>query len=131
VRAVQNQVTAPISVRVHDEGLGRFPEEVEAAVYFCSREAIQNAIKHAGPAAHVAVTLEQGPVAIRFEIRDDGVGMSSPFAADGLGMASMRDRIGALGGEVEIVTAPGEGTIVRGEVPYVRSVAANEVGDPP
>jgi signal transduction histidine kinase len=108
---------APITVRVHDEGLGRFPEEVEAAVYFCSREAIQNSIKHAGPGTHVTVTLEQGPVAMRFEIRDDGVGMSSPVPADGLGMASMRDRIGALGGEVEIVTAPGEGTIVRGGVP--------------
>jgi signal transduction histidine kinase len=52
-----------------------------------------------------------------FEIRDDGVGMPAPIAGDGLGMASMRDRIGALGGQVEIVSAPGEGTIVRGEVP--------------
>ena len=43
---------SPVPIRVVDEGVGRSPAVIEAAIYFCVREAIQNAAKHAGAGAH-------------------------------------------------------------------------------
>jgi signal transduction histidine kinase len=108
---------ASIPVSVHDEGIGRCPGAIEANVYFCALEAVQNASKHAGPGARVTITLGRHPGGIDFEIADDGVGMDASAAADCLGLVSMRDRVGAVGGELEISSAPGRGTIVRGTVP--------------
>jgi signal transduction histidine kinase len=109
-------LTAPIPIEVVDGGIGRCPATIEAAVYFCSVEAIQNAVKHAGPGARVSVAFGRRDGEIAFEIRDDGSGMEPP-AAGGMGLTSMRDRIGAVGGELEIVSAPGAGTRVRGTIP--------------
>jgi signal transduction histidine kinase len=109
--------SSPTPIRVVDEGLGRCPEAVEAAIYFCSLEAIQNAIKHAGDDAQVTVTLGREPACVWFEVADDGVGMQSPAQGDGIGVRCMRERIEAVGGRVEIVSFPGAGTYVRGRVP--------------
>jgi len=108
---------APIEVGVDDGGVGRLPRTVEAAIYFCAMEAVQNAIKHAGDGAHVTITLAQDRRCARFAIADDGVGMAEPESADGDGLIGMRDRIGAVGGELEIVSSPGVGTTVRGTIP--------------
>jgi signal transduction histidine kinase len=111
-------ISAPIPVGVIDTGIGRCSASVEAAVYFCVREAVQNAIKHAGPDARVTVVLGRGSRGgVRFEVTDDGVGMSMPIRADGIGLISMRDRIGAVSGDLEITSASGRGTTVRGAVP--------------
>jgi signal transduction histidine kinase len=117
---------ASIPVSVHDEGIGRCPGAIEANVYFCALEAVQNASKHAGPGARVRITLRRHPAGIDFAIADDGVGMDASAAADCLGLVSMRDRVGAVGGELEISSAPGRGTIVRGTVPD-RSEVSSEV----
>ena len=109
--------TAPISVRVDDEGIGRCSAAIEAAIYFCSLEAVQNAIKHAGSQASVTVTLGRNRDSVHFAIADDGVGTDDLQRGDGLGLTSMRDRIGAVGGELEIISSPDRGTIVRGTVP--------------
>ena len=109
--------SAPIEVAVRDDGIGRCPRTVEAAIYFCSTEAVQNAVKHAGDGARVMITLgRDGPLA-RFAIADDGVGIAEPSSAGGEGLIGMRDRIGAFGGEFEIRSSPGAGTTVRGTVP--------------
>lgn len=111
-------ISAPIPVGVIDEGIGRCSASVEAAVYFCVREAVQNAIKHAGSDARVTVVLGRGAGGrVRFAVTDDGVGMSMPVATDGIGLTSMRDRIGAVSGELKITSTPGQGTCVRGAVP--------------
>jgi signal transduction histidine kinase len=110
-------VTAPIPIQVMDEGIGRCPPAIEAAVYFCSLEAIQNAVKHAGPQARVTVSLERRPGEIEFAIGDDGIGMKTRAVADSVGLLSMKDRIGAVGGELEIVSSRGAGTRIRGLVP--------------
>ena len=111
-------IGAPIPVEVIDKGIGRCSASVEAAVYFCMSEAVQNAIKHAGRDARVAMVLRRGPRGgVRFEVTDDGVGMNMPIRSDGIGLTSMRDRIGAASGDLEIISAPGRGTMVRGEVP--------------
>jgi signal transduction histidine kinase len=109
-------MTAPLGIRVTDDGLGRCSASVETAIYFCALEAIQNTIKHAGPGARVTVALRRRDAAIAFEVSDDGVGMNGVLA-DGVGLVSMQDRIGAVGGELEIVSSRGRGTTIRGSVP--------------
>jgi signal transduction histidine kinase len=110
-------VTAPIPIRMADEGIGRCSPTIEEAIYFCALEAIQNAIKHGGPKTRVTVTLLRRSTELEFRIDDDGVGIHNGAAADGTGIVSMRDRIGAVGGELEIRSSAGTGTHVRGIVP--------------
>jgi signal transduction histidine kinase len=107
----------PLDVTVLDEGVGRASPELEAAVYFCSLEAVQNVVKHAGPGTPVTLTLERRAGRIACEIVDDGDGFDPRGADGGVGLVSMRDRIGAVGGELEIVSQPGRGTTVRMLVP--------------
>jgi signal transduction histidine kinase len=86
-------------------------------VYFCSIEAVQNAVKHAGPDARVTVTFARSADDVRFAITDDGAGFEAHGASEGVGLVNMRDRIGAVSGELEINSAPGHGTTVSGAVP--------------
>jgi signal transduction histidine kinase len=115
LRAVALQ--APIPIVVDDQGVGRCARPVEAAIYFCAMEAIQNATKHAGSHASLTITLERDHEHVRFAITDDGVGMNPRTAGQGDGLPGMRDRIGAVGGELEITSTPGRGTTVRGIAP--------------
>jgi signal transduction histidine kinase len=113
-------MTAPsLAMKVDDEGIGRCSPTVEAAIYFCATEAVQNATKHAGTRARVTITLGRDEQRVHFVVADDGVGMENPSAGDGL--TSMRDRIAAVGGELEITSAPGHGTTIRGSVPLERA----------
>jgi signal transduction histidine kinase len=106
-----------VPIRVTDAGIGRSPATIEAAIYFCAREAIQNATKHGGPAAAVTVTLRRQRDTIELTIRDDGVGMSPETASNGIGIAGMRDRIEAMDGEFQIMSHPGLGTLIRATIP--------------
>jgi signal transduction histidine kinase len=117
-------MSAPIPIKVSDEGIGRREGVVEAAVYYCCLEAVQNASKHAGPGARVTIALGRDPQGVHFEIADDGVGLGTRAATEGMGLLSMRDRIGAVGGELEISSSPGTGTIVRGAVPDISEVSS-------
>jgi len=111
---------SPLPIRVVDRGIGRSSAVIEAAIYFCAREAIQNAVKHAGAGATVTVTLARRPGAIEFTISDDGIGMRDEVDPAGTGLTGMRDRIEAAGGTLEIVSFAGRGTQVRGTVPGPR-----------
>jgi signal transduction histidine kinase len=115
LRAVAGR--APIRVRMVDRGIGRAPAGVELAVYYCALEALQNASKHAGPDVQAVVTLARARAELVFEVRDDGLGFEPGANGDGIGLVSMRDRIGAVGGRLEIRSARGAGTSVRGTVP--------------
>jgi signal transduction histidine kinase len=108
---------APAPIEVTDNGIGRCSPAVEAALYFCSLEAIQNALKHAGSGAHVTIVVGRNQDEVYFTVADDGVGMTTTGASDGTGLIGMRDRIGAIGGELEIVSSPGAGTTIRGTAP--------------
>jgi signal transduction histidine kinase len=121
-------MTAQIPIEIVDEGIGRCPRTVEAAIYFCAMEAVQNVTKHAGSDARVTITLGRDRGRVRFAVADDGAGMDH-LPADGEGLTSMRDRIGAVNGELAIVTAPGQGTIVRGAVPVADPQAAAVVSE--
>ncbi len=108
----------PNFVRLVAGDVGRHPPDVEAAVYFCCLEGLQNAAKHAGPDATVQVTIAlDEPGWLRFEVEDDGRGFDPATAQGGGGFVSMRDRVGALGGDLEVTSRPRQGTLVRGRVP--------------
>jgi len=107
---------------VEADGIGRFPIETEAAVYFVCLEAMQNAAKYAD-ARHIDVRLGVGEDSLTFVVGDDGVGFDTSIAEAGSGLRNMRDRLSAFGGEVEITSQPGRGTTVRGSVPVLAEAA--------
>jgi signal transduction histidine kinase len=107
---------APLPARVLAHGLGRYPANVEAAVYFTCTEALQNAVKHGGPGTSARIALRHEPDGLAFEVRDDGRGFD-PALRTGSGLANMQDRLGAIGGRVKVVSAPECGVAVQGWVP--------------
>ena len=107
---------SPLSVTVLAEGVGRQPAEVEATVYFCCLEALQNAAKHAD-GADVTVRVWEEPGTLRFEVADDGPGFDPEIVSHGQGLINMGDRLAALGGAAQWESAPGAGTRVCGSVP--------------
>jgi signal transduction histidine kinase len=118
-----------VRIRVIDEGTGRLLAAIEAAIYFCAREAIQNATKHAGPGASVTVTLARRRGAIDLTISDNGVGISPNSASTGTGIRGMHDRIEAVGGRLNIVSEPGLGTCIRGSIPHENASQADHRAD--
>jgi signal transduction histidine kinase len=104
-------------VAVRDDGLGRHAPACESAIYFCCLEAVQNAIKHAGDGLPVTVTLGTADGFAAFSIADEGAGFDASASTEGAGLSDLRERVAALGGELELATAPGRGTQVRGRVP--------------
>jgi signal transduction histidine kinase len=108
---------ADIRARLQVSSLPRQSAEVEAAVYFCCVEALQNAARHAGPDAEATVQVWLDGGMLRFEVADDGVGFADGLASRGAGLMNMGDRLGALGGDVTVESTPGSGTRVRGAVP--------------
>ena len=114
VREIARRSALP--VRVTTRRLGRYPAEVETAVYFCCLEALQNVAKHARDARAVSLTVVDDG-GLRFEVRDDGPGLAADLAAAGQGLTNMRDRLAAVGGELTIASEPGGGTAVSGVIP--------------
>ena len=101
-----------------DISIGRHDQEVEAAVYFCCMEALQNAGKHAGAQATAVLRVSEDDAAVHWEVADDGAGFDPASSAGaGHGFVNIRDRMGAFGGTMEVVTALGAGTTIRGHVP--------------
>jgi len=105
-----------VPVRVDPDGIGRYDQEAEAAVYFCCLEALQNVAKYAeASATSIRLWSEDGSLA--FSVRDDGRGFDPEARRYGTGLQGMADRLAALGGSLEVSSAPGEGTTVSGRVP--------------
>jgi signal transduction histidine kinase len=108
--------TLPATVRAGQ--LGRYPAEVEATVYFCCLEAIQNACKYAGRAAALALWVREDDAGtLTFQVTDDGKGFDASTRGLGAGFLNMADRLGALGGSLRVVSAPRQGTTVSGTIP--------------
>ena len=89
---------SPMPVRVETDGVGRQPEALESAVYFCCLEGLQNVAKHAGRGAWTTVQLTQLDGHLIFSISDDGVGFDPGAVERGAGLTNLADRVGALGG---------------------------------
>lgn len=108
----------PLPARL-DVGQARpsLPTPVASAAYFIAAEALANVIKHAR-ASRVRVAVEVSAGILRLEVRDDGIGAAGARrGALGLGLTGMAERAAALGGRVDVVSPPGEGTTIRAELP--------------
>ena len=105
--------------------IGRFPPDVEAAVYFCCLEALQNAGKHAGEGSRITITVEANDEELSFTVADDGAGFdTSSTAIRGHGFINMLDRVGAIGGTLVVESKPGDGTRVTGRIPLAVPVSS-------
>lgn len=121
VAALETQAKkSPVSVELRSGGIGRYAQELEAAVYFCVLEALQNVTKYA-KASSARVDLADRDGGVVFTVTDDGAGFDPRVIARGAGLTNMTDRIEALGGGLEVRSQPGAGTTVSGWVPGAAS----------
>jgi signal transduction histidine kinase len=117
--------TSAIPVIIDAAGVGRLPAPVEAALYFCCMEAVQNAAKHSG-ARSVSVRLAENQDRWHLIVTDKGTGFDQAVAGvagPGAGLANMRDRLDAVGGTVTVGSPPGRGTTVTAVVPIAGQVS--------
>ena len=119
----------PLHARIETIVPDRYPPEVEATVYFCCLEGLQNAAKHAGDGARVAVRVWEEEGGLLFELADDGLGFDPSARTPGGGLTNMRDRLGAIGGTLTVDTEPGIGTTVTGAIPLESGVLIGEVDE--
>jgi signal transduction histidine kinase len=113
---------AAVPVQVRADGIGRYPQDAEAAVYFCCLEALQNVAKYAA-CDGVVVRLSTSGSALTFEVTDDGRGFDPDRTPLGSGMQNMADRLAALGGALDVRSSLGAGTTVTGTLPAVELAA--------
>jgi signal transduction histidine kinase len=106
-----------LPVEVRADGIGRYPQDLEAAVYFCVLEALQNVQKYAD-ASRVVVHLDGRDGDLSFEVQDDGKGFDPEASPRGNGLNNMADRLEALGGMLTIHRAS-VGMVVSGTLPAV------------
>src|SRR5262245_40895896 len=109
-------VRSGLPVHMNADATGRYPIEIEAAVYFAALEALQNAAKYAH-ATEIAITITPDDGGLRFSVRDDGVGFDPARSGEGSGLTGIRDRLAVFGGDATVESGPGKGTVVRGRVP--------------
>ncbi len=116
---------AAVPVDVQTTGIGRYPADVEAAVYFAVLEALQNVAKYAdATAVEVRLTDEQGR--LTFEVTDDGAGFDTGAVSMGTGLQGIVDRLDTVDGTISIDSRPGAGTTVSGTIP----IAAAQIAVP-
>jgi signal transduction histidine kinase len=108
---------SPLPCSVDVDLPGRYAEEIETAAYFCCLEAMQNAGKYAGEGASITVRLHGSTDVLCCELSDDGAGFDASTASLGHGFLNMKDRLGAIGGELSVESTPGRGTVVRASIP--------------
>jgi signal transduction histidine kinase len=112
-----------VPVTVEADGIGRFGQDTEAAVYFCCLEALQNIAKYA-KASSAQICLQAQNGTLRFTVSDDGTGYDTSHTPMGSGLRNMADRLAALGGRLDVRSAPGRGTTITGYLPTAASAAA-------
>jgi signal transduction histidine kinase len=106
---------AAVPITIEADGIGRFPQEVESAVYFSCLEALQNVAKYA-EATRATIVLTESDGSLRFTVTDDGKGFDPSSTGYGTGLQGIEDRLDAIGGSLEVTSAPGQGTSVVGTV---------------
>jgi signal transduction histidine kinase len=115
--ALENQARkAAVATTVESDGIGRYPQEVEATIYFCTLEALNNVAKYA-EASRAIVRLAQRNRHVEFTVVDDGRGFDASATNYDTGLQGMADRLDAVGGELRVESRPGAGSTISGRVP--------------
>lgn len=115
--AIKSQAASmPVPVDVLDEGIDRYPRDVESAMYFAANEAMTNAVKH-GESSNVHITLSTSEEMLNLQVTDNGAGFDPEGPHEGTGLINIRDRVEALGGEMHIHSSMGRGTTVSARIP--------------
>jgi signal transduction histidine kinase len=123
LKTLARRSAVPVELDVHAQR--RLPAQVEVAAYYVVSEALTNAAKHANASvAHVDVEASDG--VLQLSIRDDGDGGADP--ARGSGLIGLTDRVEALGGTIEVVSPPGEGTSLLVTLPVEAQAASSSSG---
>ncbi len=113
LRQLSGRSPTPVQLRIGDS-LGMVPELVGATAYFVAAEAVHNAVKHAG-ARRITVRLGREGESVRLSVSDDGRG--GAMRTPGGGLAGLADRVGALGGSMNIHSQVGRGTVIEAVLP--------------
>jgi signal transduction histidine kinase len=120
LQAQARKATLPVTIDA--DGVGRYSQDTEAALYFCILEALQNVQKYA-QASSATVRLRELGDQLSVEVADDGRGFDVRNTLRGNGLTNMEDRLDALGGALQIASSPGNGTTLRAVIPAGRGVA--------
>ena len=107
---------SPVPAALEADQVGRYPQDAESTVYFCTLEALQNVAKHARASA-VTVRLSGSGEILEFSVSDDGAGCPAAAARHGSGLQGMSDRLAAHGGTLAVRSRPGRGTTITGRLP--------------
>jgi signal transduction histidine kinase len=125
LRSLARRSAVPVELDVGD--VGRLPQPVEVAAYYVVAEALTNVAKHAD-ASMVRIAVDLDGSSIRLTICDDGVGGAD--SSRGSGLIGLQDRVEALGGSLEVRSAPGAGTAVTADIPLATPRTASEAAQP-
>jgi signal transduction histidine kinase len=108
---------APLPVQVSAAG-DRFPDIVEATIYFFVTEAVTNAARHSRASiVKIDVCVQDEELIVR--VRDDGVGGVEAAPSGGSGLVGLRDRVVAVGGRMTVSSPVGGGTTLVARLPCV------------
>jgi signal transduction histidine kinase len=117
--AKRTQQRTGIEISVVDRGWpSNAPAEASIVLYRVAQEALQNAVKHSA-ARSVRIVLGGSPARLELSVSDDGLGIvpGAPDTSNGMGIAGMRERLGLVGGTLNVEGVDREGTTVSAAVP--------------
>ena len=113
IETVEDRLGVKVDIRA--KGLPDLPSDSEDALYHIALEALNNIVKHSG-STKASITFTTQDEGVVMEISDNGKGFDMKHPPKGMGLKNMRERGQMLGGKVEILSTPGEGTLVRVKV---------------
>ena len=113
---VQMATQHHLAIDFTEDGHDGLPREASVCLYRVAQEALNNAVKH-GRAERVTVELTRQSSTVRLRVADSGHGFDPHAPTTGIGLASMRERLRFIGGDLLVTSTPGNGAVVMAEVP--------------
>ncbi|MBI4897108.1 MAG: GAF domain-containing sensor histidine kinase [Actinobacteria bacterium] len=116
--AATGEVEVEADIVVRPPGTRRLEMDLAVAAYRLVQEALNNAIKHSG-ASHVWLSAIRADGQLEIDVRDDGRGFDPETTEGGFGIIGMRERVELVGGEFDVLSAPGAGTSIHASLPII------------